>query len=130
MPQESPQAKVPSGQRSNHDLLLAQVSTQPNVRVQPPLIVEADGEVFPKRRHVAFRLIQNCGLTAVKFLVDDVNDCTEENFHGILAAGSAVDDGLGSVYSFPIVGSRITVFGVAGGAIKVALFEGRNDEDI
>lgn len=119
---DSPQAKLPT-RRDAHTLLLDAVSTQKGVVVLPPRIVAANGTALEKKnRRMAFRTIQNCGIVPVKFLVDNVNDATALNFHGILAACSAEDDGLGSVQPFGITGDRVSILGV-GGNPRVCIYE-------
>lgn len=117
----SPQAAVPN-HRGSWELALGQVATQNGVVVRPPRIVTANGEVLAKQSRAAFRQIQNCGTNAVKFLIDNVNACTADNFHGILAGGSATDDGLGSVVNFGITGDRVTIY--AASAPRICVFEG------
>jgi len=78
---------------------------------------------------MAFRVIQNCGTVPVKFLVDNVNNATALNFHGVLAACTAIDDGTGSVQSFGITGDRVSIFGV-GGNPRVCIFEGISPEGV
>lgn len=119
---DTPQAAIPT-RRDNHSLLRAAVTTQPEVKILGPRIVVGNGEVFSRKPFCAFRQLQNCGTNAVKYLVSNTGDCNEENFHGILAACSAVDDGLGSVQMFGITGERVTLFS-ASGTHRVAVFEG------
>lgn len=122
----SRQAAVPT-HRDQLSLLRAAVTTQPGVVVLPPNIVTVNGQALAKKPYCAFRQLQNCGTNAVKFLVDNVNDCTENNFHGILAGGSAQDDGLGSVVNFGVTGDRVTIFSTAG-SHRVCVFEGNSPE--
>lgn len=121
----SPQSKVLNGIRSTRVLLEAQVSTQNGVVLQPPRIVTANGEALPRAPKAAFRIIQNCGIVPVKYLCDPENSCTADMFHGILAPGNAVDDGLGSLINFTITGERVTILGV-GGNPRVCTFIGLN----
>lgn len=39
--------------------------------------------------------IQNCGTTPIKYMLN--NTCSADVFHGVLAAGTAEDDGLGGI---------------------------------
>lgn len=119
---DTPQAAVPE-RRSSTSLRLAQVATQPGVKILGPRIVSANGQALEKRAFGAFRQLQNCGTLPVKYLVSNTGDCAADTFHGILAACTAVDDGLGSVVQFGITGDRVTIFGV-GGNPRVAVFEG------
>ena len=121
----TPQAAVQE-RRDSFSLLRAAVTTQPGTVVKGPRIVTANGEALPKVRYAAFRQLQNCGILPVKYLVADTGDCSADNFHGILAACTAVDDGLGSVVQFGITGERVTLFST--GAIRVAVFEGEATE--
>ena len=126
MPSASPQSTVPNRRSVS---ALDGISTQPDLRVQGPRIISANGIAFDKTKRSAFRVLQNVGVTAVKYLVDDNGLASELNFHGILAAGSAEDDGLGSVVNFSVASHRVSVFGVGGGAIKLATFEGVSPEN-
>ena len=117
----SPQAAV-TQHRDAYTLALDAVTTSRNIVVRPPKIVAANGEVLDKQFRAAFRQIQNCGTNAVKFLVDNVANCTEENFHGILAACTSTDDGLGSIANFGKTGDRVTIFSTSG-THRVCVFE-------
>ena len=122
----SPQAVGLFNKRSSRHLLEAAVTSQRGATVSGKILLNADGEVFAQVKPplgVAYRHIQNRGTTAVKYLIDNVNDCTEQNFHGILAGGSALDDGLGSVMTWGITADRITIFGVAGATPNIVAIE-------
>lgn len=125
----SPQSIVPSGFRSVHQLLQDAVTTQADLKILGPNLIVANGEAFKKHKYCSFRQLQNCGNTAVKFLVDNDNDCTEQNFHGILAGGNAVDDGLGSIVDFSKTAQRVTIFGVGGAVPRICTFEGVTQQD-
>ena len=119
---ESPQAILPT-RRDSYSLQLDSMTTQRGIVVLPPRIVEADGIALNKvSRRMAFRSIQNIGTVAVKFLDDNNELATANNFHGILAAGTATDDGLGSLQSFAISGNQISIIGV-GGVPRVCIYE-------
>jgi hypothetical protein len=122
--QDSPQSKIVSRIRTNHKLLEAAVQTQPDVKVLSPGLIITNGEALPNNQKAAFRQIQNCGTVAVKYLIDNENNCTEQNFHGILAGGNAVDDGLGSVANFNITSRRVSIYAVGGVAPRVVTFVG------
>lgn len=122
---ESPQASVPD-RRDSFRLQQDQLVTQRGVVVLPPAIVTTNGVALLKRNKMSFRVIQNCATTPVKFLVDDVNLCTAENFHGILAACTATDDGLGGAQSFGITGGRVSIFSAS--TPRVCTFEGVSPE--
>jgi hypothetical protein len=123
---DTPQAAVPE-RRSRESLLLAAVTTQPGVKILGPRLVTANGPALAETVYAAFRQLQNCGIVPVKYLVSATGDCDANTFHGILAACSTVDDGLGSVAQFGITGDRVTIFGV-GGNPRVAVFEGSAPE--
>lgn len=125
---DTPQAAIME-RRSSTSLRLAAVATQPGVKVKGPNLVTANGEVLAKTVFAAFRQIQNCGTVPVKYLVSNTGDCDANTFHGILAACSAIDDGLGSVAQFGVTGDRVTIFGV-GGNPRVAVFEGSAPEGL
>lgn len=119
---ESPQAVGIRNVRSGHQLLRDAITSQRGTTVLGPNIVTAAGQVFSRKRGVAWREMQNCGIVPVKYLIDNNADCTANNFHGILAAGTAVDDGLGSIRQFNITGDRVTVF-VDSGNLRVCTLE-------
>lgn len=107
----NPQAVGIASVRSDRQILEAFVGQGRGNEVSPPRIVEANGMVFQQRQNgVIQRQIQNCGTLPVKFLLDNNSDCTKDNFHGILAGGSVVDDGLGSVQNFNNTGDRVSIF--------------------
>lgn len=121
----SPQAVGLRNIRSFRQLQEGVITSQKGVSVLPPRIVTANGVALDQRLRpdgVAFRQIQNCGTVPVKYLIDNENNCTAENFHGILAACTAVDDGLGSVLQFSITADRVSILGV-GGNPRVAILE-------
>ena len=124
----SPQANVPD-RRDSFRLLQDQIMTQKGVVVFPPALITANGTALAQRPKMAFRFIQNCGTVPVKFLVsNNVSESpTASVFHGVLAACSAEDDGLGSVQSFGITGDRVAILGV-GGNPRVCVFEGAAPE--
>ncbi len=117
----TPQAAVQE-RRDSFSLLRAAVATQPGTVVKGPRLLIENGEALPKVRYAAFRQLQNCGTLPIKYLVSDVGLCSADNFHGIMAACTAIDDGLGSVVQFGITGERVTIFST--GAVRVAVFEG------
>ncbi len=122
MPSDSPQAVGLRSVRSSRSLLEGFITSQKGTSIKGPRLVTAAGVVADKATGVAFRQIQNCGIVPVKYLIDNNALCTANNFHGVLAAGSAVDDGLGSVLQFNITGDRISVF-VDSGAVRVCVLE-------
>lgn len=106
-----PQAVGLRSVRSDRQLMEAMVGSGRGNEVFPPRIVEANGAVFQQKPEgVIMRQIQNCGTLPVKFLIDNNADCTKDNFHGILAGGSVVDDGLGSIMNFNATPDRISIF--------------------
>lgn len=117
------QSTTPISVRSNNNLLRDLVSG-PRVFVKGPRIISANGEALPQQKRPAFRKIQNCGTVAVKFLIDNANNCTELNFHGILAPGSAQDDGFGAQGDFSQFDGRVSIYGVGGGTPRVCVIEG------
>lgn len=122
----SPQAVGLFSKRSVRHIQEAAVTSQRGATLNGKILVNANGEVFAQVKPplgVAYRQIQNRGTTAVKFLLDNVNDCSEENFSGILAGGSALDDGLGSVMTWGITPHRITIYGVGATTPNVCAIE-------
>lgn len=131
MPQQaSPQAAVPD-RRDTFRLAQDQIMTQKGVVVFPPALITANGTALQKRNKMAFRVIQNCGILPVKFLVSNTEGevPTADMFHGILAACTALDDGTGSLQSFGITGDRVAILGV-GGNPRVCVFEGVAPEGV
>ena len=119
----SPQAVGLRSRRSDRQLLEAAVQSQRGAQVLGPRIVTANGVCCDERQGgVLLRQIQNCSIVPVKYLIDNDNNCTADNFHGILAACSAVDDGLGSVLQMSITSQRISILGV-GGNPRVSVLE-------
>jgi len=123
------QSSVPNGRRSALQLLEAAVQSQPELVVLPPLLLTANGQALEARTGSAFRILQNCGTVPVKFLVDPENSPTADTFHGILAACSAVDDGLGSIVNFSQIPRRVSILGV-GGNPRVCVWEACLPKDI
>lgn len=97
--------------------------------VAGPNLIVANGVALLKQSKTLFRQIQNCGTVPVKYLVDNDNLCTDQNFHGILAACTAQDDGLGSIINFSKVMDRVTILGV-GGNPRVCTFIGTTSETL
>jgi hypothetical protein len=118
----SPQAGLPN-KRSDRQLLEALSTPLVSTGILPVNLIVVAGEALPKQNGTAFRVLQNCGTVPVKFLIDNENNCTRDNFHGILSAGVAQDDGMGGIINFDKVGDRITVF-VDSGSVRVATFVG------
>lgn len=77
-------------------------------------------ECFPKANKDFVRIIQNCGTNAVKLLYADSGHASASQFHQILRAGSAQDDGNGGVVQV-ICSSRVTAIGGDGGAVRLAV---------
>ena len=128
MPRETPQALVT--ERRSWGQRMAAPAIQQKLTAMPPKIVTANGEAAPMREGVAKRFLHNLGTNAVKYLIDTTPNtdatvvppnCAADNFHDVLAGGSVVDDGLGSLVEFPVK-SRISILGV-GGNPRVAVIE-------
>lgn len=123
---DSPQAQLPT-KRSNRQLAEALVYPSLGSGVAGPNLITANGVALLKQSKTLFRQIQNCGTVPVKYLVDNDNLATDLNFHGILAACTAVDDGLGSIIDFSKVTDRVSIIGV-GGTARVCTFIGTTSE--
>lgn len=123
----SPQAKLPS--RATERDLLKRI-TQPLVStgVLGPNVIVADGVALLPQKATLFRVIQNCGTVAVKYLVDNNNLCTDDNFHGVLAGCSSQDDGLGSIVDFSKITDRVSIKGVGSTTPRVCTFVGVTPE--
>jgi len=82
--------------------------------VLPSKLMVANGEALKSNRQRDFICyIHNLGTNAIKYLIDDANNCSADNFHDILAGGSVVDDGTGGQVQI-LVKNRVTIFGADG----------------
>jgi len=79
-----------------------------------------DLECFPKALKDCVRIIQNCGTNSVKLLYADSGHATAAQFHQVLRAGTAQDDGNGGVVQV-IVSARVTAIGGDGNAVRLAI---------
>ena len=122
MPIDSIQSNVPS--IPNTQDYIRQGSAAVQAAVLPPRLVTANGVALAFRQGIVQRFIQNCGTVPVKFLIskDPADLATTDMFHGILAACTSVDDGLGSVLDFSKVVGQISIFG-DGGAPRVCTYQ-------
>lgn len=136
MPANSPQAILPE-YRSVDALIRDQVIAQKLI-IDPPKLIEAAGEAFDDAEGVCIRVLQNCGTTACYYKVVDDKDfsaaapatnpsAAAKDWHGIIAGGSAQDDGLGSIVDFSRFKGRILVAAVSGG-VRLATFQARGPE--
>jgi len=129
----TPQSTVPNGRRSERQAIDAIAYIPGDLIVLPPHIIAGVGGTaliaLERCTGAAFRVIQNLGTAAVYWLVGNSETADNiTNFHGVLAAGNAVDDGLGSVQTFTAVRERVTIFST--GTIRVATFEARMPKDM
>lgn len=81
--------------------------------INPPALVTADGQLFAAETRTSIKFAQNCGTTAVKYKIGSAM-IGADDFHGILAGGSAEDDGLGSVIDFSKIQDAIYIEAVTG----------------
>lgn len=94
------------------DALMANVNAR-YIVINPPALVTADGQLFAAETRTSIKFAQNCGTTAVKYKIG--SEITgADDFHGILAGGSAEDDGLGSVIDFSKIQDAIYIEAVTG----------------
>ena len=122
MPWDSKQAPVPN-RRSAYQLLEAAVTTQA-YNVWPPTVYDgvaaaAAVKILADRPHGAFRFLQNLGTSPVKYAVNTA--ASSGTFHGVLAGGNAVDDGLGSILDFSKVKGDVYVY--SDSTFRVCTFE-------
>lgn len=115
---DSPQAILPvftTLDQNIRSLIRAQ-----NLDVRPPNLLTASGAetAFPDSDAIAFRVLQNCGTNAVYVCIGDT--ASANNFHYILAACSAQDDGLGSVMDCSKYKGAVSIYSSA--AHRVATF--------
>ncbi len=122
MATNSPQAGLPS-KPSAYQLLERITSPQTSTGVMGPALIVANGECLSRQNGTMFRVVQNCGTVPVKFLIDNANDCTADNFHGVLNACVSQDDGTGGIINFNSVTDRVSILGV-GGTPRVCTFIG------
>ena len=103
--------------------LLRGMSGSASFNVQPPKIIVANGLVFKKERNVAIRYLQNCGLVPIKVKIGDEAIGGADDFHFILAPGTATDDGLGSgIDVSKYIGAVWVKNDSGGGAVRVSAF--------
>lgn len=94
------------------DALMANVNAR-YIVINPTNIVLADGLLFEAENRTSIKFAQNCGTNAVKYKIG--SDLTgPDDFHGILAGGSAEDDGLGSVLDLSKIQEAIYILAVTG----------------
>ena len=115
-----PQANVPS-LRSSWQLLNDLVSAQ-DLLIHPPRILIANGEAFPKNKDMVLRSLQNLGTDVIYWYVAPAPDnASTVNFHGVLAAGDAEDDGKGGIVDLSRFQGRVSIY--CTGTPRVATFE-------
>ena len=117
------QAAVPSIAR-NSTQILKDLSTPQNLLIDPSNLITADGIALLDDANVVIRGLQNVGTTAVRWVCDADNNPDINNFHGVLQAGDALDDGKGG--SVDLSGYRGTIrIAAAAGSPRVAPFIAR-----
>ena len=125
----TPQSTVPNGRRSIQQALEAISYIPGDLIVLPARVISGNGIAFERCTGAAFRVIQNLGITPVYWLAGNSETADNIlNFHGVLAGGTALDDGLGSIQTFTAVRERITIFST--GTVRVATFEARLPKDM
>lgn len=97
--------------------------------VQPVQIVAADNaatEIFNRvtsttdnRAHKI--QVQNCGTNAIKYRLNGT--CSAAEFHGVLAAGTAEDDGLGGILNLNLDRGITTISLFHGAAYRAAVLK-------
>ncbi len=124
MPAGNPiQAQLPN-RPTLHDAMMSNVLPR-EVVWQPPSIIEADGLAISADKDFftsGVKFMQNCSATAVKYKIGSEIQGADD-FHGILAGGSAQDDGLGSVVNLSNIQEAIYVAAVSG-SVRVAITRG------
>ena len=116
--QDSPQAILPTF--TTFDQNIRGMVRAQNLDVRPPNILTAAGaeQAFANDNDVALRVLQNCGTVPVYVCIGDTASAV--NFHYILAACSATDDGLGSVMDCSKYKGAVSIYSSA--AHRVATF--------
>jgi len=79
-----------------------------------------DLECFPQAPKDYVRIIQNCGTNAVKLLYSNSGQASAAQFHQILTACSAQDDGTGGNVRV-ICSDKVTAIGADGNAVRLAI---------
>lgn len=124
---ESPQSIVPVT-RTTDQYIRAQVLAQKLV-VAPARIVTvastANTPILEAKNGVAKRSLHNVGTTVVVWKVGGVP--TVDDYHGVLAAGSAANDGLGSLQDLSDFKGDIYIISLTG-APRVCVFEATGPE--
>lgn len=94
--------------------------------VLPFKLMTANGEALKSNRlNDAVCYIHNLGTNAIKYLIDDANDANADNFHDVIAAGAAVDDGTGGQVEI-LVKNRVTIYGADGNAPRASVIRYEN----
>ena len=104
----SPQSGV-GGTRTLGDALRDITATGTGV-TRPPFIAVINGEVLPRSKNDRIRWLQNLGTSPVKWLANNTDNCSAALFHGVLAAGTAEDDGFGGMVDLHTIGERVTIY--------------------
>jgi hypothetical protein len=134
LPSDTPQAQVPES-RCESDYIRDSVLAQ-SLNVNPPKLITAAGKALDDVEGIGIRKLQNCGITAAYYLIveesKDINHALPSvpdatNFHGILAGGSAQDDGLGTEYDFSRFKGAVYVAAVSGN-LRISTFVARGPE--
>ncbi len=79
----------------------------------PSLIIQATGAAYDLELDVSKTyviILQNCGITNIKWSIDSTSQT--DSFHGVMAACSVADDGLGGILTLPALSgkNRISLF--------------------
>ncbi len=121
----SPQAVGLPNMETAGELLRAMSGIERGLTTMPPRLIEASGLAFEKNDSTVWKFLQNCGTNVVYWAAGvGAGDVSTTNFHGILAACTAQDDGLGSVVNLSRIPGPIYLYSVSG-VMRVAVTECR-----
>ena len=121
-----PAANIPNTLRTKTSLLQDAVDSLSLV-IDPPHIVTAAGVALVDHPSLVLRMLQNVGTTVVLVQIDETANPTALAYHFSLAAGTAVDDGLGGVIDLSLIRGTVRVAGVGQGVLRVATFQARRE---
>ena len=103
--------------------LLEQLVDSMDLLVEPPNIVVAAGIALTDYNDCVIRHMQNVGTNALLIRIGAAP--TIDNYHFVLAAGTAANDGLGGCVDLSRVRGNIYVAGADGAAPRVSTFQAR-----
>lgn len=117
------QAVLPAREQTQHQLL-KDIIQAPDVFIEPPNIITADGVALIDRPRIVVRMLQNIGTSAVYVGIDPSNNPNVDAYHFVLAAGTAANDGLGGQVDLSRIKGTVRVTDASGsGTPRVATLQ-------